>query len=292
MVIIDVTELRNNILKDIKEKISNERFKTIPKPHLVIVQIGDDLDSAIAYEKETCESVGIIVSVYKYEQITIDKLKEIVQKLSLTSSVTGIVLHAVNIDVMDITNEINPDKDVTCRSTQQVGKFFTVDDHSLYPILLNSIKNILENETELKDKTIMVIGSTTIGVELSMILYNNVVINAPINNTDDSNFDCYCRMSDIIVLADYIKLSSNNIKNKIIIDLYTPKYDFINNEVCSNLKENRNIDVRYISPSDVGHICSAMLAYNVYLAYENQFDYIWNHCQNLQISEADINDIN
>lgn len=291
MQIINNEEHAIELFKGVKEKLLNEKFKSIPKPHLVIIQIGD---ISINLEKEICESIGVKVSVYHYTENTpIENLKKVVSRLSLYPTVTAVHIRAAmpNYDIVELNDSMCPDKDIAGCTTIQIGKFYY--DHGkecLNPVIGKAIVRYVKILSEMdKSKNITIIGNDTITTDIINLLpERNIFVCKDISNIHLLN--ALCDFSDIIINLKDEKLSYNNIENKILIDVacINDDYEGSNQEIASS----DDINGIYVSPLAFSYMMLAELINNIYLAYNNQFDFIWQHCQSLQISEAELNDIN
>ena len=81
--------LANKIKNRVKDILCDDKYKSIPKPHIVVIQVGDNpiANLCIENKRKTCEEAGIKFSLYKYkESVTTDHLKEVITKLSLLSN--------------------------------------------------------------------------------------------------------------------------------------------------------------------------------------------------------------
>lgn len=307
MKIIDGKSLSEKIKSDLKEKLQNEKFKSIPKPHLVVIQVGDDPASNlyINNKKKACEEVGIKCSHYQYkEEVTTEHLKNIIRKLSLTPTVTGIMIQLPlpdHIDEQAIIDEIDPIKDVDGFTRVQAGmlQLGINDKNRLLPCTAKGIIRLLESVTTLEGKDVVVVGrSNIVGKPLAQLLQEK---NATVTlcHSKTRNLEWYTRNSDIIILATGKPEYFNSryfygCENIIIIDAGINRNK--NDKLCGDLNVEDVQDMTYASsyqytpvPGGVGPMTVAELLDNIYIAYENQFDNIWNYYQNRQIANVELN---
>lgn len=305
MHIIDGKELAKKVQQEVKEKLQNEKFKSIPSPHLVVIQVGDNKASEIYIrnKKKACEDVGIKFSHYHYnDNLEENLLISIIKKLSLTPSVTGILVQLplpAHINTQNIIDYIDPMKDIDGFTTTQAGmlQLGMKNKNRLVPCTAKGIVRLLESVIDLEGEDITIVGrSNIVGKPLAQLLQEkNATVTLCHSKTEYLNI-CTSN-SDIVVLAtgkpEYFDRNYFN-ETAIIIDAGISR----NNEgkLCGDLnlkslKENAYYDnVIYTPvPGGVGPMTIAELLDNIYIAYENQFDFIWHHYQSLQISEAKLN---
>lgn len=301
MKIIDGKELANKVKEDVALKLSDEKFKNITPPHLVVIQVGYNpaSDLYIKNKKKACESVGIKFSHYQYgEEVTTDYLKEIIQKLSLLPTVTGIMIQLPlpkHINERELIDAIDPMKDVDGFTTVQAGmlQLGIQDKNRLLPCTAKGIVRLLETVTTLEGKNVVVIGrSNIVGKPVAQLLQEkNTTVTLCHSKTQD--LDSLIRETDIVVFATGLpkhfgeRYFYGN-PEVIIIDAGICKDE--NGKLCGDLnvedlENSYNTNKFYYTPvpGGVGPMTVAELVDNVYLAYENQFDFIWKYCSSRQI---------
>lgn len=313
MKVINGKELANKIKNEVKEKLQNEKFKSIPSPHLVVIQVGDNPASNlyINNKRKACEEVGIKFSLYNYkEEVTTEHLEKIIKKLSLTPTVTGIMIQLPlpnHIDERVLIEAINPEKDVDGFTIKQAGilQLGMKNENRLLPCTAKGIVRLIESVTSIEGKNITIVGrSNIVGKPLAQLLQEK---NATVTlcHSKTSDLEMYTRKSDIVILATgqpkhfgYRYFCNPITKdNYIIIDAGINRDS--NGKLCGDLNVESLEDNNFFTskykytpvPGGVGPMTVAELIDNIYLAYENQFEYIWNHCQTLQISQSEINNI-
>ena len=120
--IINGKELALKIQETLKEQIS--KFKT--KPHLSIIQVGENSASTIYVNNKikACENVGIYVQPLRMKTATPEEIKEIIKLLNEDPRVNGIIVQLPlpeEMDEQDIINTIKPEKDVDGLTSVNVG---------------------------------------------------------------------------------------------------------------------------------------------------------------------------
>lgn len=304
MIIIDGKKLAEEIKEEIKEKLKNEKYKSISAPHLIIIRVENNNENSSLYINdniiEVCKEVGIKCSMYKYkENISTEKLKNIISKLSLNPTVTGILIQTPlpeHIDERALIDEIDPIKDVNGVTCVQAGmlQLGIKDKYRLEPYIAKGIVRLLESITDLESKDVVVVGrSNAIGKPLAQLLQEkNATVTLCHSKTED--------LSTMIQKSEIVILTTGKAK------YFGPRYFYsaqdliiidagINTDNDGKLCGDLNIDAikdlynarkfKYTSVLDgIRPMTLIELIYNVYLAYENQFEYIWNYCQTLKIS--------
>lgn len=213
-----------------------------------------------------------------------------------------------HINKENVIEAINPDKDVDGFTTTQAGmlQLGMINKRRLLPCTAKGIVTLLELSTDtLTGKRVTVIGrSNIVGKPVAQLLQEKHAT-VTICHSKSTNIEEYTQKSDIIVLAtgqaQYFdaRYFYNTKKDLIIIDAGINRDE--NGKLCGDLnksyieecnKDPRKNNWKYTPvPGGVGPMTIAMLISNIYIAYENQFDYIWNYCKNRQISEAGLNNI-
>lgn len=263
--------------KKIKEKLNNEKYKSISKPHLVIIQVGDNNNSYINNIKITCEDVGINCSIYKYkENISTEKLKNIISRLSLDASVTAISIQLPlpeHIDERTLIDEIDPIKDIDGVTCVQAGILqLGLTDHRLDPPIVKSILDLLPS-TQGKNITIIGKNNPIEKVLVSILSEKNAIVT--LCNFKAENKERYTQNSDIIILTTGLKnyfgvryFYGNN--KKIIIHTGDLNIKLLDDKL-------KRFQIHEISED----LIITNLLNNICIAYDSQFDNIWKYHQYL-----------
>ena len=307
MVKIDTGELIKRIIDNVKEKIHSDKYKSIPDPHLVIIQVGDNVN---AYDKKkVCEYAGIKCSIYEYkEDITTEKLKDIISKLSLNPTITAISIQLPlpeHIDERALIDEIDPNKDVDGVTCVQAGllQLGIEDNHRLEPCIPKAIVRLLEDITTLEGKNITIIGKK-IGKPLIQLLQEknaNVTLCHSRTNIDD--IERNTEKSNIIILASnkakyfgaryFFRRFFYDPSEKIIIDVgfnideNGKLYGDLNTEEINDIINNSNT-FHYTEVGEINNLSNILLLENISIAYEAQFDNIWKYHQMKKMEKEDV----
>lgn len=295
MQIIDGKELSKKVLEEVKVKLQGEKFKFKSKPHLVVIQVGDDPASNvyIRNKKKACEDVGIKFDLLKHdENITTEDLQALITELIVFGETTSIIVQLPlpkYIDTDAIIREIPTFKDVDGFTIRQAGylQLGMKDKNRLLPCTAKGIIRLLESVTDLEGKTAVVIGrSNIVGKPVAQLLQEknaNVILCH--SKTSKEDIKKFISISDIVVSAigkpkyfgeDYFTSINSNYKlNKIIIDAGINRDE--NNKLCGDIDTDSlnasnmcNSWLYTPVPGGVGPMTVAELIDNVYLSYEHQ----------------------
>jgi methylenetetrahydrofolate dehydrogenase (NADP+)/methenyltetrahydrofolate cyclohydrolase len=152
-------------------------------PKLVVVQVGDDPASAsyIKQKFKSCEAVGMR-SEHRHlkEDVSLEKLMEIVQELNADPDVTGFIVQVplpahLQPHVPEIIRIIDPKKDVDGFGAYNLGKMFlSTEFEHLPPATPGGIVALLEHYTiDVEGKHVSVVGrSNTVGKPIAIMLLN------------------------------------------------------------------------------------------------------------------------
>lgn len=315
MQIINGKALAEKVRNEIKEKLQDDKFKSIPRPRLVVIQVGDNSASAtyIKNKKKACAEVGITVTHYHYKEDTPeDYLISVIEKLSLKPTITGILVQLPlpkHINPQKVFEAIDPAKDVDGFTPVQAGmlQLGIKDKRRLVPCTAKGIVRLLESVTDLEGKKVTVVGrSNIVGKPVAQLLQEkNATVTLCHSKTSIHSLYKYTFDSDIVILATgkakyfdekffTTPFNTRFMKDRIIIDAGINRDS--NGKLCGDLdvenieKLKNSNSIKYTPvPGGVGPMTVAELLDNVYIAYENQFDFIWKYCQNLKISEESLN---
>ena len=313
MVKINGKALAEKVRQEAKEKLQSDKYKSIPAPHLIVIQVGDDQASNlyINNKKKACEEVGIKCSIYKYdEDITTETLKDVISRLSLKPTVTGILIQLPlpeHIDERALIDEIDPIKDVDGFSCVQAGmlQLGIKDKHRLEPCTAKGIVRLLESVTTLEGKNVTVIGrSNIVGKPVAQLLQEkNANVTLCHSRTKISDIERNTEKSDIIVLATgkakyfgaryFIRRFHTDPKERFIIDAGINRDE--NGKLCGDLNvkdvnDIRSSDIVHYTPvpGGVGPMTIAELIDNICIAYDAQFDNIWKYHQMKKMEKENV----
>ncbi|MGL4647737.1 MAG: dihydrofolate reductase [Mycoplasmoidaceae bacterium] len=279
--ILSGTLLEKKIIKELilEKKILTTNNKI--KPHLQIIQVGDDFASEI-YVRNKIKmglKLGIKVSHKFLKTATTTKLCKLIQSYNASNLVTGILVQLplpANIDAKIVINSIDPIKDVDCLSEQNLGKLFNIKEDSLLPCTANAILSLLKrNQLPIAKKQVTIIGrSNIVGKPLALLLLNEDAT-VTICHSKTKNLKNHLKNADIIVCAvgkkDLIANPNWIKKDAIIIDVGINRDE--NNKICGDVNFNQLIKkAKCISPvpKGVGPLTIMMLYQNLLIAYKKQ----------------------
>lgn len=299
------------ITKNVKERLNDDKYKLICKPHIVVIKVGDDLNSnkLLEHKKLACEKLGIKFKIYDYKSsVTTEHLKTIISKLSLDPAVTGIIIQTPlpeHINERELIDEIDPIKDIEGVTLTQSGMLHLgiINKNLLIPYIAKAICKIILNSKEIQyNSLITVIGSDNyIGKAVVSILeQKNIGVTSCSSNV--KNIDIYTDKSSILVLVSLEDSVYNSYRylygetKKLLINISSNIIDIDNFKQNSNLSENSFANLTIAD--DLEELIIAEMLDNICIAYENQFDFIWKYCKNLKFkiydyeSEDNLNIIN
>ena len=292
MIKIDGKALAQKVKDEVKEKLQNPKYEKCNKPHLVVIQVGNN-DASNVYirnKKKACEEVGFEFSLYKFDyDVVEDTLISTIRKLNLTGSVTGILVQLPlpdHIDTAKIIDCIDPMKDVDGFTTTQAGKLqLGIKENRLEPCTAKGIVRLLESVTDLEGKLVTVVGrSNIVGKPVAQLLQEkNATVTLCHSKTDRHYIQDYTSTSDITVLAvgkaEYFDSTffPDYMNDYIIIDAGINRNS--DGKLCGDLDVKdlekhsvRNNNTYYTPvPGGVGPMTIAELIDNIYLAYEMQY---------------------
>jgi len=210
MKIINGNQLKNNILHNLKNEISEYNLT----PKLAIILIGDSAESKVYIKKkqEAGEQIGVKVILYHQPTFNESKLLSLIDSLNNDASVNGIIIQLPipGVSSKKFTNLINPQKDVDGLNAISLGNlwqnngFYLISATALASIhVLNFIANTanLSLKNFLTGKNALIINrSILIGKPLAALLTaNNATIT--IAHSKTKNIDYLLSKSDIVISA-------------------------------------------------------------------------------------------
>ena len=126
--IIDVKQIANQLLDEIRTKIDNRLSTGKRAPRLAVVLVGDDPASAIYVRNKqlACEKVGIVSEAHKLPaSLTQNELFDLIRKLNQDPDTDGILVQSPlphHIDESAILALIDPAKDVDGFHPYNIGR--------------------------------------------------------------------------------------------------------------------------------------------------------------------------
>ncbi len=147
------------------------------RPHLTVVQVGDDPASTVYVRSKvrTCEKLGIGSTLHKLEAtVSREELIKLIHALNRDTSVSGILVQLPlpdHLDASEIINEIDPTQDVDCLHPANVGRLW-LGDSLVKPCTPQGIIEILRHyEIPLQGRRAVIIGrSNIVGKPLAALM--------------------------------------------------------------------------------------------------------------------------
>lgn len=214
-IIIDGKKCANEILNNIKEKVS----KLDTKPGLAVILAGNNPASSIYVKnkEKQAQNAGFNSIVHKLPENTTKKeLLNLIDNLNNDKNIDGILLQLPlpkHLKAYDFLDKIDPKKDVDGFHPINAGKLLLNETPYAVPCTPKGIIRLLETyNIEIEGKNAVVIGrSNIVGKPLSMLLLNkNATVTIAHSKTKN--------LSEITKNAD-ILISATGIKNMVTQDM-------------------------------------------------------------------------
>lgn len=276
--IIDGKLLASKIMKKLKEEVNSLKQEEIC-PKLAVIMVGNDKASEVYVRNKSkaCNEVGIEFEEFILkEDITMQQLLAIIEKLNNRKDIHGILLQSPipkHLDIRKAFNTINCQKDVDGFNPINIGKLMIGEDTFISCTPYGVIKMLEDNNIKIEGKNAVVIGrSNIVGKPLIQCFLNkNATVTICHSKTDDIKE--HTKDADIVVVAiGKPKFLKENMvkKNSVIIDVGINRDD--NGKIIGDVDfENVSKKSSYITPvpGGVGPMTIAMLMNNVIKAAEN-----------------------
>jgi len=272
---MDGKRIKNEILDELKEKVR----KLSRIVGLVVIQVGNN-EASNVYIKQK-ENMALYVG-YKFnhvklnEDITTEEIVELINKLNDDDSVHGILVQMPlpnHIDSSLVQNSIRWDKDVDGLCDVNAG-MLSHNRETLYPCTPFGILELLKRyRIAIQGKHVVIVGrSVLVGKPMAMMMINEGAT-VTVCHSKTENLENYTKMADILIVAigkDRFITSDMVKENAVVIDVGISRVD--GNLYGDVDYENVKNKVAYITPvpGGVGQMTVAMLAMNVYRAYQIQ----------------------
>lgn len=257
----------------IKYEIREEVSKLEKKPHLCIIQVGENEASNryVRNKIRDCEFVGMDYTKKVFpEDATTEEVVQFIKEMNENSDVNGIIVQLPLLKTMDkglILSSISPEKDV-----DGLGK-----NSPFIPCTPKGVMTILENE-KLKGKHAVIINrSDLVGKPLiKLLLDKDMTVSVCHSKTHESKLKDLCSQADLIISAIGTGngVVINNLgffkDNAIVIDVGI-NFD-INGKICGDLKTDffsEKVNITPV-PNGVGLMTRVALLQNTLEAYHMQ----------------------
>lgn len=257
------SKLKEKIKKEISNKTNNKRISSI--------LVGNDGGSIYYqdFQEKLAKNLDIeFEKIRLKEDISKEELKELIISLNENEKVGGIMLLLPlpkHLDEEEITNLIDPAKDLDCLSDASVGRFYK-GKKSFVPCTPYSVITLLkEYNIKIEGSNVVIIGrSNIVGKPLAqMFLNENATVTICHSKTKDIKE--FTKKADILVVAigkpKFID-SSYVSENSIVIDVGTTPID---GKITGDVDFDNVIDkVKLITPvpGGVGALTTTLLFKN------------------------------
>jgi len=267
--------------KEIAEKIKNSLIKEVTylkdktgkKPHLIVLQYGEDAASKAYTQRieRNCESIGI---EFEYQQFLKqpNKFKNKLKKANKDSKITSIMVQQpLPKNLKDSLEMINPQKDVEGITSASLGKLFVGLD-TLNPATAEACMEILDYyDIPIKGQRAVVVGrSNIVGKPVSILLQQkHATVTMCHSRTRDLEWEL--KQADIVIAAvgkaEMITGAMLN-KNSVIIDVGT---NFIDGKLLGDVDFDSAAEkVKAITPvpGGVGTVTNQVLMRNIVKSFK------------------------
>lgn len=275
-IIIDGKSVADKITEQLKQKISQLQ----DKPHLAVIQIGNNAASTIYVnlKKKKAEEIGIKSTVINLdENIEEKELIYKIEKLNNDNSVHAILVQLPlpkHINESNIIKAITPNKDVDGFTAQNTGDLFNGIKPKAYPCTPKGVLKLLkEYNIKIQGKHAVIVGrSNIVGKPLAIMLLNEHAT-VTICHSKTKNLPEITKQADILISAVGKKIIFKDMvkKNAVVIDVGIFKDE--NNKTTGDVDfENVKEIAAYITPvpKGVGPMTIACLMENTIELYEQQ----------------------
>lgn len=257
----------------IKYEIREEVSKLEKKPHLCIIQVGENEASNryVRNKIRDCEFVGMDYTKKVFpEDATTEEVVQFVQKMNENSDINGIIVQLPVPKTMDktqILSSIAPEKDVDGLTKNS----------PFIPCTPKGIMTILEDEYLSGKHAVIINRSDLVGKPLiNLLLDKDMTVTVCHSKTPEYKMHELCRQADLIISAvgkgvNKIFRTLGSFKdNAIVIDVGI-NFD-INGKICGDLKTDYFSEKVNITPvpNGVGLMTRVSLLQNTLEAYHMQ----------------------
>lgn len=204
--IIDGKLLASKIMKKLKEEVNSLKQEEIC-PKLAVIMVGNDKSSEVYVRNKSkaCNEVGIEFEEFILkEDITMQQLLAIIEKLNNRKDIHGILLQSPipkHLDIRKAFNTINCQKDVDGFNPINIGKLMIGEDTFISCTPYGVIKMLEDNNIKIEGKNAVVIGrSNIVGKPLAQCLLNKDAT-VTVCHSKTQNLEEITRQADILLVA-------------------------------------------------------------------------------------------
>lgn len=211
--IISGTEIRKEILKEIKEETDSIKAEYGKVPGLITILVGENPASVsyVSLKIKTAESLGFKeVQLNLPETVSEKELLDTIEKYNKDDSINGILVQLPlpkHIDEKKVIYAIDPDKDVDGFHPVNVGRLVVGGKEAIFPPCTPAgiVELINRAGVETKGAEVVVVGrSNIVGKPVAnMLLQKGEGANATVTvvHTGTKDMDVHCRRADILIVA-------------------------------------------------------------------------------------------
>lgn len=275
-IIIDGKQVAENLTNNLEKEVS--KFNV--KPHLVVIQVGDNTASSIYVnlKKKKAEQIGIKSTVINYpDNISEEELIKKLQTLNSDTSVNAILVQLPlpkHINADNIINVISSQKDVDGFTAENTGNLLNGIAPKSYPCTPKGIIKLLDTyNIDVSGKNAVIVGrSNIVGKPVAVMLLNR---NATVTicHSRTKNLSYITKNADILISAVGKKMIFADMvkKGAVVIDVGIFKDE--NNKTTGDVDfENVKEVASYITPvpKGVGPMTIACLMENTIELFKQQ----------------------
>ncbi len=275
-IIIDGKQVAENLTNNLEKEVS--KFNV--KPHLVVIQVGDNTASSIYVnlKKKKAEQIGIKSTVINYpDNVSEEELIKKLQTLNSDTSVNAILVQLPlpkHINADNIINVISPQKDVDGFTAENTGNLLNGIAPKSYPCTPKGIIKLLDTyNIDVSGKNAVIVGrSNIVGKPVAVMLLNRnatvTICHSRTKNLSDITKNADILISAVgkkMIFADMVK------KGAVVIDVGIFKDE--NNKTTGDVDfENVKEVASYITPvpKGVGPMTIACLMENTIELFKQQ----------------------
>ena len=211
--IISGTEIRKEILAEIKTEVESIKASHDRVPGLVTILVGQNPASMsyVTSKIKTAIDLGFHeVQDNQPDDLSEEALLDLIQSYNDDKSINGILVQLPlpkHIDEKKVLNAIDPDKDVDGFHPVNVGRLLIGGDEVKFPPCTPAgIQEMIKRaDVETKGKEVVVVGrSNIVGKPIAvMMLQKGVAANATVTvvHTGTVDMESHCRRADILIVA-------------------------------------------------------------------------------------------
>lgn len=273
--ILDGKMIKGQILDELKNKVD----KLEVKPSFVVIQVGDN-EASNVYIKQKMNMARYIGYEFSHvkldENVTQDEILNLINKFNKDSSVNGIMVQMPlpkHLDSAVLLNAIDACKDIDGLGDINNGKLFHGRD-TLYSCTPYGVMELIKRyKIEIEGMHAVVVGkSNLVGKPMSVMLMDKGAT-VTVCHSKTKDLAKYTKMADILIVAvgKPNLITADMVKDgAIVIDVGITRLE---SGLCGDVDFDKVKDkVKFITPvpGGVGPMTVAMLATNVYRAYEMQ----------------------